>query len=314
MLTAQHFLDTTVPPIIIRDDRIHLPFINTSTPIIIVESDSDETEVSKKGSLVQREKRKSYCGLRLGKKFSAKDGKYKKGQHHCNLWRDEFCPSCFNHRLKYYKGQIQSSVYRATQEGRFVKMVTVDEGEARFICARVKKEDYRRFPQEDSTVVFFIDSEDVDIGEPVIWADTEDSEIIPWEQIIKTPKNRHATGTMGKDLDVLEEGEALIKNPDFTVDPSTTEEQEIKALTATFEQTKQLNPETPEELETALKERADVFVKELAKAGGKLLHGVKFKTEKVKISLVQWIHVQDLFDIQRMVYGENWVPDPIGTD
>jgi len=282
--------------------------------------------ISSPQELSSMEKRRSYCGKRLGKKFKAIDGSYKKAQYHCGLWRDAFCPSCTRYRAKHFMGQVQNAVYCAKKDNRVIRRVDTDESGSKSLCAKLKKGQYRRFPQEDGSYIFFVDadSDKVEGAELEVLGKVEEvswdaTECMDWEKVSATPPDRRVTGSIGKKKEIMDDDEALIQVPNFTVHPDTTEGQEIEALLKTFEETKDLNPTTAKELEEALQKRTKVFVKHLRKLGCNLLHKVHNKTEKVKISHICWNHVYDLSAVQSMVieqendlhYGKVLNPGPI---
>lgn len=259
--------------------------------------------------------RRSSCGKRLGKEFKATDGTYVKGHYHCGLWRDGFCPACAKYRSTRARRQAQKALVKAMHDNdRLLKRVVTDEAGAKSLCAKLKKDEYQRFPQEDGSYIFLVDSDkDVDAtgeAEELCWDDIEEMD---WEQLIQTPENRRITGSLGKQPDGLKEEQVIIKAPVFTVHPETTPEQEIKALQATFEATKHLDPQTPEELEEALKERTETFKTELKKVGGKMLHRISLREQKVYMGNVAWNNSYTcvLSNIENMVRVEENEEDDI---
>jgi len=256
--------------------------------------------------------RRACCGMKLGKEFKHSDGTYAKGTYYCGLWRDNFCPTCARYRARKARALAQKALARSIDNERSLKKITTDESGAKSLCGKLKKGEYQRYPQEDGSYIFLVESDkDVDATgqvEEVSWGGIEN---IDWDEVIQTPENRRITGSLGRKADAPNEHEATIKKPVFTVHPDTTKEQEIKALKETFTKTANLSPTTPEELEEALKERTEVFIKELKAAGGSLLHRVSFKETKVPIMGISWNKgsTYDLSTIEKMVQVDEEEPE-----
>jgi hypothetical protein len=235
---------------------------------------------------------------------------YYKGTYHCDLWRDDYCPRCAAYRSTKYKKQMQKAFVRASEDGRKLKKITVDKSGARSLCAKLKKDEYQRLPQDDDKIVFLVDSDKntdgVGESEELSWEALDE---IDWDALVQTPDNQRITGSLGRKASTIDDDEVEIKAPRFTVHPQTTPEQEIEALTKTFEETLHLNPQTPEELEAALEERTKIFVAKLKEAGGKLLHRVNHGPMKVKISRISWEVEYTDYMIRDMVHVENMPPE-----
>jgi len=237
-------------------------FDKSAEPQLEQEPDSEPDEARIRHRL-------SLCGGSWVRYFDPATGIHKRAPYTCGLWRDKLCPRCFEQRIGYLRGRILKALVNARQEEVSILTVRADSNQSRSLTRRLDKEDYARYPVSEDKDLFFIhgDAEGIkpsDDAQPVTY---DEVDAMDWEEIALTPRGR-ISGGLG--YSKPEEQEYKVTMETIVLDSSTTAAQQKEALATAYKETIDLNPQTEEEVQQAVKERLSAYEKALIAAGGKV--------------------------------------------
>ncbi len=250
----------------------------------------DNLEKSQK-RIEKREKRKADCG-NWSNWYDPHTGRRTGFTFRCGLFR--MCPSCLTERADVeYEWMQQTSL-----DKRMVVTELLDPKEATKMLRGVDKTDYVRYPQEEGGDLIIV-NEDVGIsgrGIDLEWVVNQD-----WEEIVKTPAGRNKSGTIHvpvSDEDVEEF--SIITTTQFIT--SATRQETIHAMDLVVEETRGLNPTTPDEVVDALQKRISMATSKLKQAG----FTVHMYSKQLKLihSKIDW-GAEVGFRVNKRIYTEN---------
>jgi hypothetical protein len=165
---------------------------------------------------------------------------------------------CHRHRscndcLEFRAAQNMGRILQITDHGGSVLLITVaNQAIAEAIIRNLSKEDYLRLPQENGTIVMFIDSFRKDVVadfEYTVISKSKKVEKMAWKILANTPEHHKITGGLGKIRETVA-GET-IKGEVLQVVTSATPSEKIEA----FSEAVILTPEIP----TTAQEKLDAM-------------------------------------------------------
>ena len=245
--------------------------------------------------------RRSHCGKQAIRYFNPETGRYKKGVYRCDLWRDAFCQPCFERRVERLRGRAQRAVLDAWHDGeRMLRIVgPMGKDEASRFVRSLPKSSYLRRPTADGDVILMDDN--TGNGSELDYQSVTD---LQWESLASTPEGRNVSGDLGKpENDEPEDGTFEVEVKSVVIHDDTSPEQEEAALLQAVEETADLSPTTPEEVQEAVKQRTDAFVKALKQAGGSILSSRIIKL-KCQISCISWSSYTEKMQFEDLGVGE----------
>ena len=180
------------------------------------------------------------------------------------------CDTCHYERREMF----QLRILMALEEKR-IGIMTLDDRAAQIIKA-VTKDDYLRLPSDNGGALFY----NIDACEPEFtdYVQIETALGIPaefdWDDLTNTSEGSRPSGNLGKRKDHTAERKASGEWTEITTDTleiSAQDEGKAKiAFVNAIAETCDLNPQTPEEVETAVSQRTDVIVRLLEEKGVKI--------------------------------------------
>jgi hypothetical protein len=192
----------------------------------------------------------------------------------CGYWRE--CASCLRRRAERESKWVVQSLM---QKKNMVMVEQPVEDFDNFLRRNdLTKNDYVRFPQENSEVLLIsadiLLNDDIEVKQIGLnWVKEQD-----WQSIVNTPEGRNKSGR----LHIIHEeptGEefSMVDTLQFVTNASRIVQEDT--MQETIDETLQLNPETPAEVENALNERAKLAVSKLRSQG----YAVRFYRKRVKL-------------------------------
>lgn len=240
----------------------------------------------------RKTERRDHCGGWFNRHFDPETGRLVRKPYYCDLWRDKFCPECFNKRVDYLRGRAQRAVLDVWEDGeRHLRLVKIEnKREANKLARKLSKDDYLRLPTTDGDV-FLMDDENNDAPEVDYKMVTD----LDWERLASTPEKRNVSGNLGKSEPLNEDEKVKVKS--IIIHSDTTAEQERQALAQAAEETADLEPKTLEEAEEALEKRMEAFVDALMQAGGSILAS-RVISVQCRISRISWLRYTEKMTIE----------------
>jgi hypothetical protein len=161
----------------------------------------------------------------------------------CDYWRDNYnighvCPKCFARRVAEFKGNAKRALVNNNYED--INYLVVDIEIAKQITKGVNRKHYHN---------------------------------IDWKEYANTPERMRPSGglgTMPKIPKPEEEGEKATVYTQSIHTENISNEDMREALVAAYEETKELDPHTEDELQDALNKRTSCYIKHLRAKGAKI--------------------------------------------
>lgn len=254
-------------------------FLNKSSIALTLESIAEDEEEQRK------EDRRANCGKYLNRYFDIELGTWVAVMHRCDLWRDGFCPRCYDSRKRWLRKLTFQALDKAMDKDRALKATSLDKDEADELCRKLGKANYARRPTKDGDVVFTLD-ESVE-GEEV---DFDNFDSLDWDALTDTPEGRNLSGKLGREPPTpLKEGEVEITVPIISVMPCDN----IKAIEALA--VKRALGEIPDDATIETQEQAQAFIdwltnliaENIEEGGGKILNlNAKPFVRRIEISRI----------------------------
>ena len=217
---------------------------------------------------------------------------------------------CFEHRKVVKLGLAHRAVLEARKDDKKLKLVQADKSTLDKLTRGIAKSKYTRYPGEDFDTLLIVEDECGREGKTITYDEISE---LDWDTLADTPKTRRASGKLGRSNSSSgSKGDVTkVKVMSFVLHNDTTKEQEATALKAAIKATANLNPTTLAEVQQAVKRRQSAFVRELVKAGGKVLSGAT-RTIHVKCNLtrIAWGSYTDKMtgEVKPPTIGEDAIP------
>ena len=247
-------------------------------------------EPSEEDKKKNHEKRMKMCG-QWAVRFDPHTGGYKTYQYECGLYKE--CPRCKARREAKIKQEITEIV--ASHPVQFQKFE--DKKSADKFVRELSKEDYERYPIADGTEIIIYKVKKV----------TDSIEIYQLEDridfgvIASGAEGRNKSGSLVSSIKSLSEDKE--DDEEFTfvkitevISNASEYHRQLAAIHA-IEQTSHLDPQTPEEVEDAIRARTRAYIAKLSfltqDTEGIYIHEQK-KSVKVYPSKIKWINTESL--------------------
>ena len=250
---------------------------------------AETKEQSKLEKRQLRQQRIAHCGEAYGRYMDPQTGKLTHGVYHCGVWRE--CPSCFDYRKNKLRGAAHRAILDARKADKKLKLVQADKRTVDKLTRGVDKSKYARYPGDDFDTLLIVEDECSSTGDVVSYDDVSE---LDWDTLAVTPEGRRMSGKLGRENAAPSDDVMKVKVTSFVLHRDTTKQQEKAALEATLKATAHLQPTTLAEVQKAVKTRHSVFVRELIKAGGKMLPGATRKISvKCDLTCINWERYTD---------------------
>lgn len=224
--------------------------------------------------------------------FSKENGTRQSKPYLCRIFHSDygFCPNCLNQRIWELQKRT-SSAASVSGESLFFLDTNLDERET--LSRRLGKDNYIACPLSDDKVRFIYQAEQP-LDESVKLPDISDSAF--WKETAMSPIGKNMSGNLGKTTATTtndsEEDEGAKKNTEINITEvvitGLTSKEDESAAREAYLETMDLDPQTPEEVEGALKKRMQAYIKAAVRRGGT----VKFTeivTQKISTSKIKWL-------------------------
>lgn len=239
---------------------------STATQVVLPDEDSEDAD-----KLESRLRRAAYCMAQL-KCRDPLTGIMRTVSHPCREWR--ICPRCKKQRVK----TIRERVERAVTAGP-VRWLLTDDDHAKRLVRKYGKELVLRLPQANDKSTIFIATSDP-IGTLI------NDKPPRWERVVETPEGQHISGSLGN-LPAKDDTELVsIKQSIYAIE-GLTDEQMAQADRKAIAATRDMNPQTPEELEKAITKRDQLYLGAAKKMGATVEFRRMIRTP-VDVDLIRW--------------------------
>jgi hypothetical protein len=199
-------------------------------------------------------------------------------QKDCGLFRE--CPRCADKRT----ARIVTDIRRSAEQGKVWSVVCTEE-EDKSMRRKYGKAHYKRLPQADGTVMYFIESDtEVPGSTPLA---PEDIDLYDWHSITQTPTGSNLSGGLGTAAAATPAEDTIrVHSSEICTDaPLAASMQCLKDAEA---DTEGLNPKDAEQLEEALEKRLAAFEQRLVERGYSILFRNTI-TLTVQTSRISWL-------------------------
>lgn len=230
--------------------------------------DNDEDEPTKKSIRIRN------CSKHFNRIQKSKDGDWRLAPWRCGCVRE--CPICRQLKVEKVRGALALVANGETKirEG-------ICNKDAANITRALGAGKYKRFPIDDETCTLIFVS-DEHKGEVF---DTEKLNSLDWNVLAISPEGKRSTGKLGTSPLGKKDGMERTRVAVITA-PNATEKQWQDAGDKTKKATKDLDPHTAQEMDSALEKRAGFMCAFLQKAGVK--YTIKYIMEDYVLEDIDW--------------------------
>lgn len=242
-----------------------------------------EKSAKEQKRIAKREKRVKDCG-KWSNWYNPHSGKRTGFVFQCGLFR--YCKNCLEKRAD----EEYDFMKQAALDKRMV-VVLVDPKTATKMLRTAEKTQYVRYPQEDDLDMLILDESLGIEGREIDFAWVKGQS---WTSIVNTPKGRNKSGTIHlPPSDENPDDFTIIHTQQFvtTANRNTT----LRAMQIAEQETSDLDPQTPDEVVSALHRRIRIATNRLRQAG----YTVNVYSKRMKLihALIDW---QDRKQINRV--------------
>lgn len=230
--------------------------------------------------------------------FRAENGKQDTKPFLCRIFHSEHghCQECLEYRADQLRLRIRQAMKWAELEGLKVFCADVPADKRRQMARKYGKQNYLACPQPDGKVrVFYQSASSDDVAGARQLDDTFGKQY--WVETAQTPIGQNMSGNLGKPVapatgdeteneDMAKEKKVKIEITEVVVRDISAKDEDA-ALKIAYLETIDLQPKTPAEVEAALKKRTQIYIREINKRGGAILHTEQVK-HKVLPSAIKW--------------------------
>lgn len=255
--------------------EMDLDYVDTLIAEIEIETEKEKEE-DKRQRRLQRIKD---CG-KYAWWFDPHTGQKSGYIRYCENFRE--CPVCLERRAKQEYEWMKLKIYQ--EEIQIMVKRVPNKKEGNKLTRGISKDQYLRYPQNDGTEILFFDAlTGIDGGEPVDENWIRDN-AHNWEDWVLTPEGRNKSGTLHMPSQPdNQEKTTVITTKQFITDAPEAVVSPI--MDRIVEETKHMNPKTPEEVEECLEMRFMRATAEIAQLGFNLsVYEKKFRLIHSKIN------------------------------
>lgn len=180
----------------------------------------------------------------------------------CGFWRNGECENCLKRRVDFTQGRILETLYE-----KKMFQIRVSLARSKKLTRKMKREQFTKLPQRDDDLLFF-EEDALDI-EKLEKLGLEPKELtiseavkMDWSEIVKQqPKGRNRSGSLIMPKNEEDEKFEMIKVKEIMSNaPARIEDAFIQEV---YQETHDMDPKTPKEVERSLNKRAYLFIKKL---------------------------------------------------
>ena len=212
---------------------------------------------------LDRSDRVDLCNKRWVTRYRPNDGGPHTFAFKCGVWRE--CPHCRAERAAREQRRVSKAI------GAHGYLIETDHETATSIVRLLGKDNYRRYPHADYDYVFISSNEKTDsIISTLNNSNIQDIDIsyvedMPWEEIISVPADKKISGNLGRGPAASQQN---VRRIEVECVVSNAEKEALyKAAWQAYEETKDLCPQSVDEVIKAIEERTRVFKTILIRSG-----------------------------------------------
>lgn len=233
--------------------------------------------------------------------FASENGKRQMKPFLCRIFHSEygFCPHCLEQRALEIQNRILRATCQAEKASESIYYVDVDSIERNGYSREYGKANYLACPQPNDIVRIFYQATQPASQQAVKVTTSLNLEF--WKETAMSPIGKNMSGNLGKPKEKVAapaedmEGNGGDKRKDEIVQINVTEvvitglshKQEESATREAYLDTMSLCPTTAEEVEDALKQRTQAYIKACIKRGGTLKY-VEVVKHKLNLANLKW--------------------------
>ncbi len=229
-------------------------------PFLLAEYKS-ELEQAERNRQERHDKRLSHC-MQMAIRGNRHIGDMERICFLCGFWRGGECENCLQRRVDFTQGRILETLY----EKKMVQ-VRVSPAQSKKLTRKMKREQFTKLPQKHDDLLMFeegaLDIEKLEkLGLEPKELTLSEAHQMDWSEIVKQqPKGRNRSGSLIMPKNEEDEKFEMIKVKEIMSNaPARIEDAFIQEV---YQETPDMDPKTPKQVERALNKRAYLFIKKL---------------------------------------------------